>query len=139
MTKHTALFAVLVVSTFFIAGCGGSVLTGPSAVTGAPWKLQSIETLAGGLVGLSRPDNYTLEFADASRLSVKADCNTCSGTYSLSGASLSVGALACTKAFCGAASSDTAFLEVLSNATSIGVRGIELSIDSSRGTLRLTR
>ena len=139
MTKHTALFPVLVVSTFFIAGCGGSVLTGPSAVTGAPWKLQSIETLAGGLVGLSRPDNYTLEFADASRLSVKADCNTCSGTYSLSGASLSVGALACTKAFCGAASRDTAFLEVLSNATSIGVRGIELSIDSSRGTLRLTR
>ena len=139
MRTRKAVLVVLLATTPFASGCGGGVLSGPSAVTGGVWKVQSIETLAGGLVGISRPENYTVEFKDGGGLAVKADCNVCSGAYSVSGEALQIGPLACTRAFCGSASSDTVFLDVLSNARSLGVRGIELSIDSTRGTLRLVR
>jgi heat shock protein HslJ len=102
------------------------------------WKLQSLE-LAAGLVGITRPDSYTVEFKDASVLAVKADCNVCSGPYSISGESLQIGPLACTRAFCGAASQDTSFLDILGSARSLGVRGIELSIDSPKGVARFNR
>ena len=135
MTRNKTVFAALA-AYLSLTGCGGGLTTGPSALTGGVWKLQSIETLSAGLVGISRPDNYTVEFVDPTRVSVRADCNVCSGTYSLSGAGLTIGPLACTRAFCGATSQDTAFLEVLSSATTAGLRGIELSIDSPKGTLR---
>ena len=106
---------------------------------GGVWRLQSIETSAGGLLGISRPENYTIEFRSASDLAVKADCNVCAGGYSISGPSLQVGALACTRAFCGTTSNDVSFLEVLTSARSFGVRGVELSIEGAKGTLRLSR
>lgn len=88
---------------------------------------------------MGRPDNYTLDFQDSGRLAVKADCNVCSGTHSISGDALQIGPLACTRAFCGATSADVLFLDLLSTARTMGVRGIELSIDSPKGTLRLSR
>jgi heat shock protein HslJ len=139
MPNRNAILAWSLATTILAQGCGGRVLSGPSAVTGGVWKLQSLETPAGGLVGISQPDRYTVEFKDAGALAVKADCNTCGGSYTISGEALQVGPLACTRAFCGPTSSDAAFLDVLSNARSIGVRGIELSIDSAKGTLRLAR
>jgi len=135
---RTAL-ALWLSTTTLAAGCGGGVLSGPSVVTGGVWKLQSLETPAGGLVRISQPDRYTVEFKDAGVLAVKADCNACGGSYTISGEALQIGPLACTRAFCGSASYDTAFLGVLSDARSLGVRGIELSIDSPKGTLRLVR
>ena len=128
----------LVLPLALMSACGGAVITGPSAVTGGIWKAQSLETSAG-LVALARPENYTVEFREAGQLFVKADCNLCSGPYTLSGDSLQIGALACTRAFCGAASSDTAFLDILTNARTHAVRGIELSIDSPKGVARFLR
>jgi heat shock protein HslJ len=83
--------------------------------------------------------NYTVEFRDGGQLAVKADCNSCTGTYSISGDSLKVGAMACTAAFCGSASFDTAFLAVLNNASTFAVLGIELTINSTKGVARLNR
>ena len=119
------------------SACGGSVNVAPSAVLGGAWTLRSIETPALGLVAPASSASYTVAFQEGGKLSVRADCNQCAGTYAISGDSLQVGALACTKAFCGASSYDAAFLDVLSNAATFGVRGIELSIESPRGTLRL--
>ena len=102
------------------------------------WKAQSLETSAG-VTAIARPENYTVEFRDRGQLAVKADCNTCSGSYTLNGASLQIGPLACTRAFCGAASNDTAFLDILTNARTYGVLGAELTIDSSKGVARFLR
>lgn len=138
--RHLRVVRTLLIAAAALgSACGDSLLAGPSAVTGGIWRLRSIETSAGGLVAASRPGNYTLEFQDTGRLAVKADCNMCSGTYSISGDALQVGPLACTRAFCGATSDDVVFLDLLSTARTMGVRGIELSIDSPKGTLRLNR
>lgn len=113
-------------------------MTGPSAVKGGIWKAQSLE-LRVGLVAIARPENYTVEFRDAGKLAVKADCNSCGGTYSLSGDSLQIGPMACTRAFCGPTSNDTAFLDILTNARTHAVRGLELTIDSPGGVARFLR
>ena len=142
MIRNHKLLAFLFTTTTFFAGCGVGVdvLTGPSAVIGGVWKLQSLEAAGGGAaVAVNRPENYTVEFRDGGALAVKADCNTCSGTYSIAGSSLTIGTLACTRAFCGAASLDTAFLAVVTNATSFGVLGVDLTIDSPKGSARLNR
>jgi heat shock protein HslJ len=129
---------LLVAAVALSPACGESVLTGPSAVMGGVWKLQRIET-TGGTAAVARPEDYTLEFMEAGRLAVRADCNRCSGSYELSGGDLPIGPLACTRAFCGSASSDVVFLDLLSSAKTLGVRGLELRIDSPRGVLRLSR
>ncbi len=139
MPRNYFFLALLVAFSALASNCGEGVLTGPSAVVGGVWKTQSIEAPAIGLVPIPQPANYTVEFRDGGQLAVKADCNSCSGTYSISGESLQVGALACTRAFCGSASFDTAFLAVLSNATTFGVRGIELTINSTKGVARMNR
>jgi heat shock protein HslJ len=138
MIKNNKLRALLFVTSIMASGCGDDVLTGPSAVTGGLWKTQSLETPVL-FVPIGKPENYTVEFRDSGALSVKADCNSCSGTYTISGESLTIGALACTRAFCGTASLDTAFLAVLTSATRFGVTGPELKIFSSKGTARLNR
>jgi heat shock protein HslJ len=141
MIKNNTLLGFLFTTSILFAGCGDGVepLTGPSSVIGGAWKLQSLETPAGGLVTVARPENYTVEFRDAGALAVKADCNSCNGSYSISGSSLTISALACTRAFCGAASLDTPFLTVLTNATTFGVLGLDLTIDSPKGSARLNR
>jgi heat shock protein HslJ len=138
MIKNNKLLGLLFAASILAASCGDDVLTGPSAVTGGVWKLQSLETPVL-FVPVSRPENYTVEFRESGALAVKADCNSCSGTYTISGESLTIGPLACTRAFCGEASLDTAFLAVLTNANSFGVTGSELKIYSSKGTARLNR
>lgn len=140
MTTRTLLFGVLLAFTILASGCGGDdVPTGPSAVMGGVWKLQSLEAPGLGLVNLPQPTNYAVEFRDGSQLAVKADCNSCSGTYSISGESLKIGAVACTLAFCGSASFDTAFLAVLTSAYTFRVKGNELIINSAKGVARLIR
>ncbi|HQZ16479.1 MAG TPA: META domain-containing protein [Vicinamibacteria bacterium] len=138
MIKNRILLSFVFAASILASGCGEDVLTGPTAVTGGVWKLQSLETPAL-FVPVGRPESYTVEFRDAAVLAVKADCNSCSGTYTISGSSLTIGALACTRAFCGEASLDTAFLAVLTNASSFGVTDAELKIFSSKGTARLNR
>lgn len=104
---------------------------------GGVWKLQSLEAPALGQVVIPGPADYAIEFKDGGEMPVKADCNSCSGTYSISGDSLTVGAMACTRAFCGSASFDTTFLAILTSATTFGVRNSELTINSPNGVLRL--
>lgn len=136
-TIDIALPALLLISTFH-AGCGDAVLTGPSSVVGGVWKLQSLET-SSGLVGITLPDRYTVEFRDGGVLSAKADCNACSGAYSIVGEMLRIGPMACTRAFCGSTSHDEAFLDILGSASRMGVRGVELSIESPKGLARFNR
>jgi heat shock protein HslJ len=136
--KSVALGMVLAIALLSV-GCDDDVLTGPSAVIGGVWKLQSLEIPGRGLVQIPQPANYTVEFKDGGQVAIKADCNSCSGTYSISGESMKITASACTTAFCGSASFDTAFLAVLNNANTFGVVDSELTINSLQGIARLRR
>ena len=119
-------------------GCGGTV-TGPSDVTGVTWRLQSLERADASVV-TSPAGNFTLRFAEESRLEVRADCNTCGGSYRLAGPILSVSPLACTRAFCvTTAPFDTEYVTVLDAATSVEQSGGTLLVCGPAGVLRFSR
>lgn len=123
-----------------LAACGDETLTGPSAVQGGVWKLQTLQRAGAATVTtVAQPERYTIEFRADGQLDVKADCNGCSGPYTLSGASLQVGGLVCTRVACPADSIDQAFLAVLESAQTHGVTDDVLTITSTAGVMTLKR
>jgi heat shock protein HslJ len=82
---------------------------------------------------------YTLTFADG-RLSTRVDCNTCSGTFGLSGQTLTAGpALACTRAACPTMAFENEYTRLLAGDSTVTMSADTLVLSSSRGTLRYTR
>ncbi len=80
------------------------------------WRLVAIEPATGPSIAVADGSRYWIEFLSETRLSARADCNTCSGSYTLSGTTVTIGPLACTRAFCGEASLDTPFTQGLTDA-----------------------
>lgn len=113
-------------------GCDEAGPTAPSRadVVNQTWRLLSIQRADGTTVDVSTPDRFTMQFGDNGRLSVRADCNSCSGAYTMNGTEFTVGAMACTRAYCGSESLDTEFLSAF---------GAPASIVSADGALFLTR
>jgi heat shock protein HslJ len=113
--------AALLIVCFFGIACDEPPPTAPSRadVLNQTWRLQSIERPDGSRAAVSTPDRFTLQFADTGRLTVRADCNVCNGTFQLNGIEFLVGPMACTRAFCGTESLDTEFLRVFDARASI--------------------
>jgi heat shock protein HslJ len=135
--RRTQLIATLLISAAALAasGCGSSP-TSPSDLVGRMWRLVSIEPASGSSTVVSDQRRYWIEFLDETRISSRADCNTCNGTYSLSGTNISIGALACTRAFCGADSLDTVFTQGLIDARTLTLDSGLLEIASDARTLK---
>jgi heat shock protein HslJ len=126
---------VFVVLAMLSAACGDSP-TAPSDLLGVSWRLVAIEPPTGSSTVVSSPERYTIEFLEDSRVSVRADCNVCSGTYALSGDTLSLGPLACTRAFCGTESLDTPYTQALSSPLSAERDQTQLTLRGPQATLR---
>ena len=134
MTTRRLAIALLALGVL-TATCGESP-TEPSDLLGVTWRLVAIEPAAGPSTVVSNPERYTIEFLDGSRVSVRADCNVCSGTYALSGDTLAFGPLACTRAFCGTESLDTIFTQVLGGPLTASREQSSLVLRGSQTTLR---
>jgi heat shock protein HslJ len=119
------------------SGAGSSVLS-PDAIAGT-WTLESIQPA-------NRPDQatpagatYTLTFADG-RLSTRVDCNMCSGSFALSGETLTAGpALACTRAACPTMAFENTYTSLLGGTSSVALSEGTLVLSSERGVLRFRR
>jgi heat shock protein HslJ len=102
------------------------------------WDLRSFE-FAGGPVGtVVEPGIYTAEFAADGHVSARADCNRCSASYSVAGpllTNLEIGALACTRAYCGDESLFDDYVVALDDATSFERSSSSLVIRHPRGSL----
>ncbi len=131
---HLLFFA----ATLGAMGCSGSV-TGPSDVSSDTWQLVSLQEGTTDPVTISDPSRYTLRLAANGRAEVKSDCNACGGSYSLTDNALSVGPLACTRAYCGTSSLDNAFTMALDGAQSLAQTDGRLTITSGDVTLRFRR
>ena len=83
--------------------------------------------------------NYTLEFL-IGKVNVKADCNTGSGTYTVSGSSITFGPMAMTRMMCQPDSLDTKFLQQLGSARTFRVEGDKLMMDlvADGGTMQFS-
>lgn len=144
--RFTPLVAALVAAVSLTA-CDGTSPVSPSSVATTPtggaltvettsvWKLQSLARAGGSAVTVTDPGLFTMSLSSGT-LQLKADCNRATGTYTLSGNTLSVGStMASTKAYCGSASLDTDYLAILGGQSTVSITGSTLQLSSSRGTL----
>lgn len=98
------------------------------------WELRSIQ-IAGQPAASVEAGRYTAEFSADGRLTVRADCNQCSGSYSTSGTTLEIGVLACTRAYCGDESFFDDYSTGLDAATGFQRSGERLAIRYGSGSL----
>jgi heat shock protein HslJ len=122
-------------ATLLVCGCGGG-LTGPSDVVGGTWRLTSWSRTDGQTTVVDDPNRYTISFGSDGRVSIKSDCNSCGGGYELNGSNLAVGAMACTRAYCGLQSLDHVFVQAVAGARTVSVRNGTLVLQSEQGTLQ---
>ena len=144
--RFTHLVAALVAAVSLTA-CDGTSPVSPSSVATTPtggaltvestavWKLQSLARTGSSAVTINDPSLFTMSLSNGS-LQLKADCNRATGTYTLSGNTLSVGStMASTRAYCGSESLDTDYLAILGGQSTVSITGSTLQLSSSRGTL----
>jgi heat shock protein HslJ len=144
-------FVLVILVAAITAACTHSV-TSPSARPAAPsaahtiaqlegaWSLASIQRAGDAKQDRPIDATYTLTFTDGRRLSTRADCNSCRGSFSVDGTTLSAAStLACTRAACPTMAFETAYLSILGGDSQIVVSGSTLTLSSSRGTLQLVR
>ena len=103
------------------------------------WTLASIQP--AGAAKQDRPFSsiYTLTFNEG-RLSTRADCNNCGGSYSVEGAVLTAGPnLAGRRAACPTMAFENAYTSILSGDSQVVVTNSPLTLSWPRGTLQLVR
>jgi len=133
------LSVVLAVGSPLLSSCSDGILS-PSQAQGVDWKLASFQKRDQSIVTPPDSSRFTLRLDQNSALHVRADCNVCGGSYTLSGDALSVGLLACTRAFCAlTAPFDSEYATALQRSHSLEVRKDALTLRSSDGTLRFVR
>ena len=142
-----SLFAVLFAGALAL-GCSetpGSLPSGAGsqAITagqlGGNWSLSWIQPAGQAIQARPAGATYTLTFTD-DRLSTRADCNVCGGTFVLSGETLTAGpALACTRAACSTMDFENAYVRLLSGDSAAAISGGTLILSSTRGILRFDR
>jgi heat shock protein HslJ len=117
------------------SGSGSLALT-TGQLTGT-WVLTSLQ--ATGQAAQASPAVYNLSFTDG-RVSTRVDCNSCSGTFAVSGQTLSVGPnLACTRAACPTMAFEALYTSILSGDHAVEVSGNSLVLSSARGRLAFTQ
>ena len=116
-------------------GCDESP-TGPTELVDITWKLETVAHVGSALVTVPNPDQYTVRFETNGTLSVRADCNTCTGRYVLDGSTVSIGNLACTLIACPTPGVDTLFTSGLQNAKTVTVSNNNLIMTGPEFTLR---
>ena len=145
----------LLVSVGFVAsfslGCSGSspTPTSPSSAGNSleltasqlpgTWELVSIQPAGDAEQAKPSGASYTVTFADG-RLSTRADCNLCGGTYTLNGQTLVAGpSLACTRAACPTMAFESVYTRLLAGDSTVSLTDGTLALTSPRGVLRFKR
>jgi len=139
--KKIFLVFVMSMSILMLAGCGSasdSASTASDSITGVSWKWQSVTNQdTDEMTTVPNPENYTIEFNEDGTFIGKADCNNIAGTYSTeNGFAITLGPS--TLAFCGEASLDTVYLDLLSNIAAGGPDGAGgLALETAGGQQRM--
>lgn len=102
------------------------------------WQWTSVTNKpTGETTAVASPQDYTITFRDDGTLSGRADCNNFAGTYSEEGG-LTITLGATTEAFCGEASMDQQYLELLGAVVAGGPDGAGgLALENAGGEQRM--
>jgi heat shock protein HslJ len=142
------LSVALITMSFAACSSTSATPTSPSTISGstsltadalaATWRLQSIQKVGQPEQIAPAGADYTVTFTD--RLSLRADCNTCSSAYTISGSTLSVAsAMACTRAACPTMAFESEYTSLLTGDHTVSATGTSMTWVSSRGTVRFSR
>jgi heat shock protein HslJ len=120
---------------------GGSATAAAATIPTGTWRLVSLRETGQAEVAVSHPELFTAELTADGQVNLRADCNRCHGTYTAGDRRLSVGAMACTRAFCVAtAPLDTTFAGLVGGAqTWTASDDQHLDLASDAGVLRFQR
>jgi heat shock protein HslJ len=131
---------LVLAAVVFAAGC--STESSPASPTSAPWagrwNIVSIQASEGTQPAPSGVP-YQITFVGDQVVSVRVDCNTCSGALSRSGNRLTIAGLACTRAACATAAYEASVLSLMTGEHAARVSGSTLWLESSRGVIQLSR
>ena len=118
----------------------GSTVTaqGRLGLAGA-WQLVSVTATGQAAVSVGEPERFTAEFGAEGRVSLRADCNRCTGAYTATTSALTVGPMACTRAYCSSAPLDTTFTTLVGGATTWTAEKSSLELRGDSGLLRLRK
>jgi heat shock protein HslJ len=110
--------------TLLIAACTQAATSTPTdSIQDIVWQWTRVTNkTTNEITTVSNPENYTIIFRTDGTLEGKADCNTFHGTYTQEGGFIiTLGAT--TMAFCGEASLDQQYLELLGSVVAGGPDG----------------
>jgi heat shock protein HslJ len=116
--RLAAGLAAAVLGALSFTACDDDDLMGPSDLMGGQWRLESIQVAGSTSVTPPDPSRYTIDFRDDGRIDVRADCNGCSGSYSVDEDSVTITSLACTRVACPPGSVSQDFIDLLEGTAS---------------------
>ncbi len=98
---------------------------------------QTIEVNPESQTDVTDPGKYTLIFSDDGTYSIKADCNSGSGSYTIEENRISIDPGPMTLAYCGEDSLDSKFLAYMGNVNFIAIKNDQLVLHLSESGDRM--
>jgi heat shock protein HslJ len=107
-------------------------------LVGKRWAWDSFTSADAGALVPPHPENYWVQFLPEGKLVLQADCNRGFGTWTEEDGGVHLKPLGTTLMACPEGSLDSRFLELLTRASQVGVRGTRLLLRGPAGVLRLS-
>lgn len=126
----------LVLAIALVAGCRD--VSAPSEISGLEWKLIALRpagATSDTVVATDKQELYTLLFESGGPISVRADCNTCSGRYTALEGRVGITEFACTNQQCSADSLAPQYVDLLGKTTGAAQTRTVLTLSSEAGAL----
>lgn len=137
--KKILTFLIICLGLVTLTACGSQGEdAGSNSITGVEWQWQSVTNqTTDETTTVRNPENYTITFNEDGTFEGQADCNSIAGTWSQeNGFSITVGPS--TLAFCGEASLDQVYVELLNNIVAGGPEGAGgLALETAGGEQRM--
>ncbi len=128
-----------VAAALLAVGCTDSPASPTADQIAGTWTLVSIQRAGQTVQNTPAGATYSLTLS-GDRLSTRADCNTCTGPFSLLGFTLTAGpSLACTRAACPTMAFENVYTALLAGDSTVALPNGTLVLSSARGELRYRR
>jgi len=113
---------------------------GDALLTGTVWSWRETVMSDDKRIRSDAPERYTLLFQPGGAVTMRADCNRGSGSYTMNGGALSFGPMAMTRAMCPPGSLDGEFTKQLGNVSGQLFKGDELvlTLKADSGSMHFT-
>ena len=135
--KQIQIIFTIILISLSITACGSQQSEKPITDTLWGWS-EFIETEPASQFLVPDPENYTLQFSSDGTVSIKADCNMASGSYTLDGSSLAIVQGPTTMAYCGEESLDLLYQQSLGKVESYTIEDGQLVLKFNDGAGQMT-